>query len=106
MSSNIELISYNEYPKDEYTKAICTLCLDGKYVVSFGKKCSKEGKMWWQTASFNIKNDNEKLYVDGFSLDSKKEHEKILDFIRLCEKGVTQTPTSMSEVAANDGLPF
>lgn len=102
--SNLELISFKEYPQDQYTKAICTLCIDGKYVVSYGKKLTKEGKCWWQSASFSVTDGVSKQFIDGFSLDSKKENEKILDFIRQCEKG--QQPTSMSEVAANDGMPF
>ena len=102
--NNLELVSYQDYPQDQYTKAVCIVCIDNKYVVAYGKKVTKEGKEWWQSASMSVTKDGVKQFIDGFCLDSKKENEKILDFVRSVEKG--QQPTSMSEVAPNDGLPF
>ncbi len=102
---NIELVSYKEYPKDQYTKAICTICLDSKYMVAYGKKIGKDGQSWWKPATFSVDEGNpQKTFVDGFLMDSNKANTAILDFIRNIEK--SQTPTSMSEVAANNGLPF
>ncbi len=105
--NNIELVSYKTYENDVYTKAICCICLDGKYLVSYGKKVGKDGQSWWKPASFSVdEGSGSKKYVDCFCMDSNKANEQILDFIRNAEKTQAPRATSMSEVAANNGLPF
>jgi len=102
--NNLELVSYKEYPQDQYTKAICTICIDGKYNVSYGKKLSKEGKSWWAPATFQVTENGAKEYVDGFEMDSNKANEKLIEFVKSQAKALSAT--SMSEVAIDQQLPF
>lgn len=106
---SIELVKYEEYPNDPYTKAVAVLCVDGKYNVCYGKKQMKDGGQYWAAPSFGVANSSgAKEYFEGFSMDSKKEDQKFKDFIKTCEDrfSVKAAPTSMDEVANAQGLPF
>lgn len=103
--NDLELVSYKEYPLDQYTKAICIVCIDGKYNVAYGKKLTKEGKSWWAPATFQMADSaGTKEYVTSFEMDSNKLNEKLLDFVKAAAQGMA--PRSMDEVADAQGLPF
>ena len=116
--SQLELIQFQEFPNDPYTKAIAVLSVDGKYNVCYGKKQMKDGGCYWSSPSFGVSDGSgSKEYFEGFSMDSKKEDQKFKDFIKQCEDKLrgkqTDLPRSdvpfiprQAEVAANDGLPF
>jgi hypothetical protein len=84
--SNLEFVSYEEFPTDQYTKALCSFRIDGKYLAVYGKKLYKDGGMSWKAASHCVNANGAKKYEDGFSMDSKSDEKKILEFIRECEK--------------------
>ncbi len=104
--SNIELISYKEYPQDQYTKAIATIMIDGKHVVSYAKKATKTGNEFWTSATHNVMDNGEKVYVDGYLNESRSMGKQIMDFVRNVKKGPSALPTSMDEVAEAQGLAF
>jgi len=116
--SNIELVKFEEFPNDPYTKAIAVLSVDGKYNVCYGKKQMKDGGTYWSSPSFGVVGEGtSKEYYEGFSMDSKKEDQKFKDFIKVCEDKLRGKQTDLprsdvpfiqrsNEVAANDGLPF
>lgn len=116
--SNIELVKYEEFPNDQYTKAVAVLCVDGKYNICFGKKSTKDGGSYWSSPSFGVVDSKgTKEYYEGFAMDSKKEDQKFKDFIKQCEDKLrvnSSLPRAadvpfiqrQAEVAANDGLPF
>ncbi len=111
--SNIELVKFEEFPHDQYTKAIAVLCVDGKYNISYGKKQMKDGGSYWASPSFGVSDGSGgKEYFEGFSMDSKKEDQKFKDFIKQSEEKLRPRPGDVpfiqrqAEVAANDGLPF
>ena len=117
--SQIELIQFQEFPHDQYTKAIAVLSVDGKYNVCYGKKQMKDGGTYWSSPSFGVADGSgSKEYFEGFSMDSKKEDQKFKDFIKQAEDKLRGKCTNLSngsdvpfiqrpqEVAANDGLPF
>lgn len=110
--SNIELIKFEEFPNDPYTKAIAVLAIDGKYSVSYGKKQTKDGGQYWASPSFGVSGaSGSKEYYEGFSMDSKKEDQKFKDFIKNCENKLRGNaaelkPQSMDEVADSQGIPF
>ncbi len=83
---NFELISYTEYPDDQWTKAIVEVCIDGKYNIAYGKKVKKDGAVMWKPASHNVTKDGVKEYIDGFKLDSNKLDTQLDDFIRQSAK--------------------
>ncbi len=110
--SNLELISYKEYPSDQYTKAIATIRIDGKHVVSFAKKLTKTGNEFWSSPSINVNDQGDKVFIPGYMVDSRMEEKEMMDFVRNCSKlpkkaeaSVHAKPTSMDEVA-NDTIPF
>lgn len=109
----IELIKYEEFPNDPYTKAVAVICVDGKYNVSYGKKSMKDGSTYWTAPSFGVFSGNgNKEYYEGFSMDSKKEDQKFKDFIKNCEDEILRRAValpksqSMDEVADTQNLPF
>lgn len=114
--SNLELISYKEYPHDQYTKAVCTIRIDGKHCVSYGKKMTKQGNEFWAPATHNVTENGEKKYVEGYLLDSRMEEREVMEFVRnaggnkLPRKAEPSVfggqPISMSEAAESQSLPF
>ena len=84
--SNLEFVSYEEFPQDQYTKALCSLRLDGKYPPSTEKNSTKTVAWHGKSASHCVSANGAKRYEDGFGMDSKSEEKKILEFIRECEK--------------------
>lgn len=109
---------------------------DGKSVeyffMPYFKKSGKDGQIYWDVASLGITKFGQKKYDDKFIWDSRNREKQIKNYLenRLWEKeksahqtqqqpnangayyphGMAQNtqpaPTSMSEVAANDNLPF
>lgn len=113
--SNLELISYKEYPSDQYTKAIATIRIDDKHVVSYAKKMTKNGNEFWAPATHSVTENGEKKYVEGYLNDSRSVDREIMDFVRSSSKlprkadpsvHANQPPRSMDEVADNGALPF
>ena len=116
--TQIELVKFEEFPHDPYTKAVAVLCVDGKYNISYGKKQMKDGGTYWSSPSFGVSDGSgSKEYFEGFSMDSKKEDAKFKDFIKQAEDKLrgraSELPRSdvpfiqrPNEVAANDELPF
>jgi len=130
--NNYEFLGYKPYPEDPYVNASCKIRIDKRYVVVFLHKKKKDGSMFWAPVSAGVTDAGEKHYLNGFE-DKLTEPEELQDFIRDGVKraiemklvhqaqqaapasgtyyphGMAQNtppPTSMSEVAANDNLPF
>jgi hypothetical protein len=121
--NNIEIVSYNEYPLDAYTKAICTLLIEGKYLVAYGQKMMKDGGVFWTPATFSVQeSETGKKFIDGFSVDSKSLNNKLLDYVRQQAKvsaymqsvsalvPLAPLPPGEQKIVAlgekNDNLPF
>lgn len=110
--SNIELVKYEEFEEDAYNKAICIICVDGKYNIAYAQKVTKDGRSFWAPATFQVTKGGAKQYIDGFVLDSNKENEKLLEAVRQFAKNASLQKTSdvpfiqRLEASANEGLPF
>jgi hypothetical protein len=104
--TEIVLIDYKEYPIDEWTKALCTILVDSKHMITYGKKCTKDGKQFWAPAIHSVKSGTTKVFVEGYLPDSGSMKKQIISFIEKIENDHHSKPTSMSEVAQDDGLPF
>ncbi len=116
--SNIELVKFEEFPNDPYTKAIAVLFVDGKYNVCYGKKQMKDGGSYWASPSFGVVGGgNSKEYFEGFAMDSKKEDQKFKDFLKQSEDKLRGKQIDVrrsdlpfierqTEVVQNEGLPF
>lgn len=102
--SNIELVKFEEFLSDPYTKAVAVLCIDGKYNVCYGKKQMKDGNQYWSSPSFGVVDSHgSKEYYDGFSMDSKKEDQKFKDFIKQCEDKLRN---NAAELPKTTSVPF
>jgi len=94
------------------------------FYVPYFRKQSKDGGLFWSTASVGVTKAGQKKYYDGFTLDSRYREKSIREFLeaRSWEKNhaqpiatagtyyphgmaQVQTPASMDEVAS-DQLPF
>lgn len=112
--TQITLIDYKEYPEDDWTKALCTVLIDEKHMVTYGKKVTKEGKKFWASANHSVKSGGNKVFVEGYLPDSGAMKKQILSFIERVEdqqvikSAIPHTPpTSMKEVAdVQEELPF
>ena len=110
--SNVELVKYEEFEEDAYNKAICIVCVDGKYTIAYAQKVTKDGRSFWAPATFQVTKGGVKQYIDGFELDSNKENEKLLEAVRQFAKISSQPKSSdipfiqRLEASVNEGLPF
>lgn len=109
--SNIEFISHDSFPEDEYTKELVYLQLEGKFRVAYVRKKATNGGLFWSAASVSAKRNGQKEYFPAFLQDSNFLERDIKDFLdkRKWEANypsVFEKPTSMDEVSQNDQLPF
>lgn len=109
---NFELVSYKEYPMDKYTKALCSILLDGKYLLTYGQKMTKDGRVFWSMPTHSVQEtETEKEFVDGFSIDSKSLNTQIIEFVRQQAKQEQYKQLNASAPISNvsgpdDNLPF
>lgn len=119
MSSKIEFISHEAFPDDEYTKELVYICLEGKFRVAYVRKKLKTGAMFWAPVSVGISKHGAKEYFPAFMQDSNFLEKDIKDFLENRSWEVransyqaphaayqAPAPTSMSEVAEQEQLPF
>lgn len=121
---NIEFISHEEFPEDEYTKEIVYLCLEGKYRVAYVRKKASNGGLFWAVPSASAMKGGKKEYFPAFMQDSNFLERDVKTFLdsRAWEQrsalavphsgGWTpkpenfEKPRSMSEMAMQDEMPF
>lgn len=129
-----EFESHESTPEDQYIKEIVTFKFtvqDEKtseiFYMPYFRKSGKDGQSFWDVATLGVSKFGSKKYDDKFTWDSRNREKNIKSFLdnRLWEKdknvsqqATTQTsyyphgmvqqsqPTSMSEVAVNEELPF
>jgi hypothetical protein len=132
MNNNFEFKSYIPTPNDQYMLGIAKVKLYGKLVVNFKHVKTKDGgSSFFCTQNYTLTDaNNEKKYLPCVLLDSRNDEDELMDYIRenvnrvvaLRSAQVNQAQqaapvhyphgmvqprsTSMSEVAANEQLPF
>ncbi len=135
MIVNFEFKSYIPTPNDQYMLGIAKVKLYGKVVANFKHVKTKDGTGdFFCSASYSMVDaGGEKKYTPCVLLDSRDDEDDLMEFIRLhvhaaiAQKSAfkaqqaaqptgayyphgmaqnTPAPTSMSEVAQNDSLPF
>ncbi|SRR5258708_7096870 len=97
---DLQLISFKDYATDPYTKAICSICIDGKHVVSYGKKIMKDGREFWTTANHSVQENGVKSFVEGYLPESRSMEKQIKDFISKAERDFK------GEVPKDSEIPF
>ncbi len=97
--SDFKEISYEKYD-DEKTKAICTICIDDKHLVSYAKK-AYENREWWTPANHFIKLKNGKnVSIEGYLPESRSMDIQIKNFLAKIEE------SHKDEVADEQPMPF
>ncbi len=134
-NNNFEFKSYIPTPTDQYMLGLAKVKLYGKVVANFKHVKTKDGQGdFFCSASYSMTDaNNEKKYISCIMLDSRDDEEELQEFIRehvkqsIAQRSAfkaqqaapatgtyyphgmaqnTPAPTSMSEVAQNDNLPF
>jgi hypothetical protein len=90
--SNIEFISHDHFPDDQYTKELVYLEIDGKRF-GYVAKVTKNGNMFWDEISIGVNVSGEKKYFKAFKFDSQFLREDILTFLKA--RSWEKKPTSI-----------
>lgn len=131
-----EFDSHELTTEDQYVKEVVTFKFTAdneSWYVPYFHKSTKDGGAFWSPAAAGVQAYGKKKYFEGFMLDSRHRAKQVIDFLteRRWEKqiahaqtqgnyyphGMTKQadaqftpppmpPTSMSEVAEQDQLPF
>jgi hypothetical protein len=111
--SKFEFVKHERFIDDKYIKEIVYILVNGCRH-AFVHKVMQNGGSYWDVLSTTVTNQGEKetykaaYFQDSFVMDDIKDYLKK----RKWENGyqaapsVQERPTSMSEVAENDQLPF
>lgn len=79
--NNIQFVSHDSFPEDEYTKELVYLCLEGKYRVAYVRKKASNGGLFWSAVSLGVKRNGQKEYFPAFMQDSNFMEKDIKDFL-------------------------
>lgn len=117
--TNYEFISYEKTPEDGMQIGIVTIMAFGKLQIKFKHMSKKDGSgTYFATASISKTFNNQKSYEDCVLLDSRVEHNTLMDYLRKCiarqpdaNPSVFEAPkpshgTSSSAYDPNEKLPF
>ena len=120
--ANIEYVSHDAFPEDEYIKEIVYLQLEGKFRVLYVRKAAKNGGMFWSVASAGATRNGQKEYFPAFLQDSNFLEKDIMDFLnkrkwegsrayaQSASLNHAEQPKSMSDLvgdsANDDAIPF
>lgn len=87
--SAFDFISHEKYPDDQYIAESVTICLEGKYRLTYIRKKMKNGGMFWDVISASVNHHGEKKHLKSFSQDSNFLADDIKHFLdsRGWEKG-------------------
>lgn len=95
--STLELQYYEEFPDDQYVKAIAKVKIDGKHKQIFVLKPTKTGGTFWVPSSVGVTKNGEKKYFESYRHDSDDENERIKDFVKQAvaakSAGIVQSAT-------------
>jgi hypothetical protein len=105
--SGFDFVSHESYPEDKFICESATLCIEGKYRVTYVRKAMQNGARFWDEVSAGVTKDGEKKYLKAWKADSNFLREDIIAFLeaRSWEKP-QQGGRVAPEKSDNDGLPF
>jgi hypothetical protein len=79
--SIFEFVSHESFPEDEYTKEAVVLCIEKKHRITYIRKKTQNGGMFWDVISAAVKQNGEKKYLKSYSQDSNFLAEDIKNFL-------------------------
>lgn len=112
--NKLELISYEEYPDDQYTKAVAIIAIDNEHVVAYAKKKTKDNNYFWAPPSIGVTKNGSKVYIDCYMNNYRIKEKQIQEFIKEKTRMLSQNSVSFQgsisntpqEAAGNEQLPF
>ncbi len=84
-----DFVSHESFPQDQYTMEAVVICLEGKYRITYVRKKTHNGGMFWDVLSGSVTQNGQKKYLKAFTHDSNFLAEDIKNFLesRAWEKG-------------------
>ena len=79
--NGFDFVSHESFPEDEHTKEAVVLCIDKKHRVTYVRKKTQNGSMFWDVISAAVRKDGEKKYLRSYSQDSNFLHGDIKHFL-------------------------
>lgn len=107
--SAFSFVCHESYPEEEYTKESVTLCIEGKHRVTYVRKKTSKGGLYWDVISAGVTQNGEKKFLKSYSQDSNFLEEDIKNFLnnRSWEtKSHYASGGSGEQKTSNDELPF
>ena len=101
--SNFEFVSHESFPEDEYTKEAVILCIEKKHRITYVRKKTQNGGMFWDVISAAVRHNGEKKYLKSYSQDSNFLYEDIKTYLegRAWEQG-----GNVALAKSDDEVPF
>lgn len=101
-----EFVSHEHFPEDEYTKEAVILCIDKKHRVTYLRKKTQSGGMFWDVISAAVKCHGEKKYLKSYSQDSSFLQDDIKHFLEARAWELGRGGTVAQKKNSDDELPF
>lgn len=113
MHQPYQLVSYQEFPEDQYTLAVAEILIDNAYTVAYAKKKTKEG-FFWAPPTIGVTQNGQKKYFQGYLIESRTREKQILEFIKNATRSfsngntvaMTGTIAPTQGDSANEHVPF
>jgi len=84
--NNYEFVNYEKTPFDNLQMGIITIAYQGEILLRYKHMSKKDGSgQYFASPSVCITSGtNEKRYMDGLEIDSRKKSEELMSFLRQC----------------------
>lgn len=76
-----DFVNHESFPEDPYIAESVTICFDGKYRVTYIRKKTQNGGMFWAEIIAAVTESGKKKYLKSFSQDSNFLAEDIKSFL-------------------------
>lgn len=116
---NFQIIDYVATPESQFHLGLCTVLVDGGWILVFAHKNKKDGSgTFFCSQSYKLEKNGEKRFLPDIKNDSRAKDEALMDFLRANwnKKGqvlaqgsvLAQQPKakSMDEVQFTEQCPF
>src|SRR5690606_35061896 len=101
--AQIEFISHESFPEDQYIKELVYLSLDGKTRLAYVRKKIPSGALFWSAMTLGIMKDGMKEYFEAFCHDSFFLQKDIKNFL---ESRSWEKNDISQEQQPFQGMPF
>lgn len=100
--TGFDFISHEVYPEDQYTLEAVVLAIEGKHRVTYIRKKTSNGGMFWDVISAGVTSRGKKVYLKAYAQDSNFLREDIMRFL----ENRSWEGESSAGVAKSSAVPF